>query len=57
MSHTYIQARYTAQMPFVGTPEQRAFIDEQAKADGVSRAEILRRALDNYITEQKEAAA
>lgn len=56
MADTYIEAQYTEQMPFVGTPAQRAFVDSEAKREKISRAEVIRRALNNYIASRQEAA-
>lgn len=48
-------ARYTEQMPFVGTPEQKRQIEEEAERLSqryerkVSRAEVIRLAIDRYF--------
>ena len=39
------------------TDEQRRRIDEVAEAEGVTMAEIIRRALDDYFDEQPDANA
>lgn len=52
------EGAYDEQMPFVGTKRQRNFLDETHKRDGISRAEILRRALNLYIeTHERESGA
>lgn len=38
------------------TEEQRDRIDEIAHADGVTMAEVIRRALDAYLTREPDAA-
>ena len=46
------RARYSVQMPWVGTPTQARKIEEAAKAARprpVSKSEILRRACDAYF--------
>jgi hypothetical protein len=47
---TFIEARLTEQFPFVGTPEQRDLIEDEARIRGVSRARVIRDALDHYFT-------
>jgi hypothetical protein len=39
------------------TDEQRARIDRAAAAEGVTMAEVIRRALDDYLDAEPEAAA
>jgi predicted transcriptional regulator len=39
------------------TDEQRRKIDEIARAEGVTLAEVVRRALDSYLGAEREAAA
>jgi hypothetical protein len=38
------------------TEEQRRMIDEVAKAEGVTLAEVVRRALDSYLDAERDAA-
>ncbi len=38
------------------TAEQRRMIDEVAKAEGVTLAEVVRRALDSYLSAERDAA-
>ena len=38
------------------TPEQRARIDRMAAAEGVTMAEVIRRALDEYLEDEPDAA-
>lgn len=49
MGGTFIEARYTEQFPFVGTPFMREQIETEAKRRGVSRAEVIRDAVDHYF--------
>jgi hypothetical protein len=39
------------------TNEQRRMIDEIAQAEGVTLAEVVRRALDAYLRAERDAAA
>jgi predicted DNA-binding protein len=39
------------------TAEQRRRIDEVARADGVTMAEVIRRALDYYLTTEGDASS
>ncbi len=39
------------------TEEQRRRIDEVARAEGVTLAEVVRRALDAYLSTEQEASA
>lgn len=39
------------------TEDQRRLIDEIAEADGVSLAEVVRRALDAYLHAERDAGA
>lgn len=39
------------------TDEQRRRIDELASAEGVTMAEIIRRAVDSYLSEQADPGA
>lgn len=39
------------------TEEQRARIDRVAQAEGVTMAEVIRRAIDGYLGEDGDAAA
>lgn len=43
-----IEARFTEQMPFVGTPTQKAILEQQAKRPGWSRAAVIREAFDAF---------
>lgn len=43
------EAVFTEQMPFVGSPTQRACVDRAAKKRKVSRAAVIREALDNQF--------
>ncbi len=38
------------------TDELLALLDERAQRDGVSRSELIRRAVDRYLAEEAEAA-
>jgi hypothetical protein len=38
------------------TEEQRRMIDDLAKAEGVTLAEVVRRALDSYFNSERDAA-
>ena len=38
--------RYTSQMPFVGTPEQRACVDAEADERSISVSQVIRDAID-----------
>ena len=49
MPNTYIDAKFTEQMPFVGTKQQRRMVELEAQRDRVSRATVVRRALDAYF--------
>ena len=39
------------------TEDQRRMIDEIARAEGVTLAEVVRRALDAYLSAERDAAA
>ena len=39
------------------TEDQRRMIDEIARAEGVTLAEVVRRALDAYLNAERDAAA
>ena len=39
------------------TAEQRRRIDEVARAEGITLAEVVRRALDAYLSAEREASA
>ena len=39
------------------TDDQRRHIDEIAAAEGVTMAEVIRRALDTYLARERDAAA
>lgn len=39
------------------TQEQRRLIDEIARAEGVTLAEVVRRALDAYLSVERDASA
>ncbi len=54
MAGSYIQAQFTEQMPFVGTPRQRRLVDLEAARDAISRATVIRRALDLYFDGRDE---
>jgi len=41
-----VEAKLTKQMPFVGTPTLRALVDKESKSSKISRASIIRDALD-----------
>ena len=41
-------ARYTEQMPWVGTPTQKDLIVQEATRERISQADVVRRAIDNY---------
>jgi hypothetical protein len=38
------------------TDQQRRMIDEIAKAEGITLAEVVRRALDSYLNAERDAA-
>jgi hypothetical protein len=43
------QPRFTEQMPFVGTKTQRLLIDNAAYADNISRADVIREAINAHF--------
>lgn len=43
------KARYTSQMPFVGTPTQEEAITDLATREGVSKATVVRWAVNQYF--------
>lgn len=56
MAETFIQAKFTEQMPFVGTVAQRTFVDSTAARLECSRAAVIRMALDNFMKNHPEGA-
>jgi len=44
-----VEARLTKQMPWVGTPTQRAAVESASAAAKISRAEVVRQALDKIF--------
>lgn len=50
MGGTFIEATLTEQFPFVGTKSQRDRIETEARERGVSRARVIRDALDHYFS-------
>jgi hypothetical protein len=54
---TFIEAVFTEQMPFVGTKRQRSLVEAEARRDSVSRAAVVRRALDRYFDQRFEELA
>lgn len=42
-------AKYTKQMPFVGTPTQKQAILDRASREGKSQADVVREAVDGYF--------
>jgi hypothetical protein len=50
VGETFIAATLTEQFPFVGTVLQREKIEREARERGVSRARVIRDALDHYFT-------
>lgn len=53
------QARLTEQMPFVGTVEEKRQIETLARREGVSKATVVRWAVDSFfgITDGEERPA
>ncbi len=51
---TYIEAQFTKQMPFVSSPEQRALVDAEAARNRMSRAAVIRKAIDAYFAGREE---
>lgn len=43
------KARYTTQMPFVGTPTQKEKINDLAMREGVSQATVVRWAVNKFF--------